>query len=55
MNKKKLVISIVTASILLIGCGGGSTSSAPKTIKNKEITGKVIDPAIKGAKVTLNC
>ena len=58
MNKKKLVISIVTASILLIGCGGGSSSSSTSTstsTKNKEITGKVIDPAIKGAKVTLNC
>lgn len=52
MNKRRIIMSIVTASVLFTGCGGGGGGS---TSTSTSLSGNVIDPAIKGSTVTLQC
>lgn len=54
MNTKFITMSILTAAIL-VGCGGGGGGGSSSTPSTKSVSGKVIDPAIEGAAVSLKC
>lgn len=58
MNKKRsIILSIATVAVLFTGCGGGGSggSSLDNSISTKSVSGNVIDPAVEGARVYIQC
>jgi len=50
---KKIILSLATASLLLTGCGGGSSGTAPDAPNTStEKTGYLIDSAVEGLDYT---
>lgn len=55
MKNKLTLLSIVTAGILLTGCGGGGGSSSSQPAQLQSVSGKVVDGPIVGANVIIQC
>lgn len=54
VNSVKLIAISAVASLFLVACGGGSSSTAATTPAGTKISGTAIDPEIQGANVYLD-